>query len=57
MDSEKQTEGFRGEGVAEWDRPVMGSKEVTCCMVHWVLYATNESSNSTSKTRVVLHDD
>ena len=27
MDSEKQTEGFRGEGVVEWDSLVMGSKE------------------------------
>ena len=26
MDTEKQTEGFRG--VGEWDRLVMGSKEV-----------------------------
>ena len=57
MDSEKQTEGFRGEGVGEWDRLVMGSKEGTYCMVHWVLYATNESSNFTSKTRDVLYGD
>ena len=42
MDYEKQTEDFRGEGVGEWDRLVMGSKEGTYCMVHWVLYATNE---------------
>ena len=27
MDSGKQTEGFRGEGVGDWDRPVMGIKE------------------------------
>uniref|UniRef100_A0A452VNY8 Uncharacterized protein n=1 Tax=Ursus maritimus TaxID=29073 RepID=A0A452VNY8_URSMA len=26
-------------------------KEGTYCMVHWVLYATNESWNFTSKTR------
>ena len=43
MDYEKQTEDFRGEGVGEWDRLVMGSKEGTYCMVPWVLYATNES--------------
>ena len=54
MDYEKQTEDFRGEGVGEWDRPVMGSREGTYCMVHWVLYATNESWNFTSKTRDVL---
>ena len=26
MDSEKQTEGFRGEWVGDWDRPVMAIK-------------------------------
>ena len=29
MDSGKQTEGFRGEGVGDWARPVMGIKEGT----------------------------
>ena len=57
MDSEKQTEGFRGEEVGEWDRLVMGSKEGTYCMVHWVLYTTNQSSNCTSETRDVLYGD
>ena len=47
MDSEKQTEGFRWEGVGEWERLVMGSKAVRYCMVHWVVYATNESLNIT----------
>ena len=43
MDSGKQTEGFRGEGgVGDWDRPVIGIKEGTYCMVHWVLYSSNE---------------
>ena len=51
MDSEKQTEGFRGEAL------VMGSNEGTYCMVHWVLDATNESSNFTSETRDVLYGD
>ena len=46
-----------GRGVGKWDRLVMGSKEGTYCMVHWVLYANNESSNFTSKTRDVLHGD
>ena len=55
MASEKQTEGFRGEGVGEWDRLVMGRKEGIYCMVHWVLYATNESWKFTSKTRDVLY--
>ena len=57
MDSEKQIEVFRGEGVREWDRLVMGSKEGTCCMEHWVLYTNNESWNTTSKTNDILYDD
>ena len=36
---------------------VMGSKEGTYCMVHWVLYATNESLNFASETRDVLYGD
>ena len=46
-----------GRGVGEWDRPVMGSKEGTYCMVHWVLYATNESSNLITETGDVLYGD
>ena len=46
-----------GRGVGEWDRLVMGGGEGTYCMVHWVLYATNESLNFTSKTRDVLYGD
>ena len=57
MDSGKQTEGFRGEGVGEWDRPMMGIKEGTFCKVHWVLCASNESWNFTSETRDVLYGD
>ena len=57
MDSGKQTEGFRGEGAGVWDRPVMGIKESTYCMDHWVLYANNESWNITSKTNDVLYGD
>ena len=44
-----------GRGVGEWDRPVMGIKEGTYCMTLWVLYASNESSNFTSKTKDVLY--
>ena len=36
-----------GRGLGEWDRLVMGSKEGTYCMVHWVLYANNESWRGT----------
>ena len=44
-------------GVGEWDRLVMDSKEGMYCMVHWVLYAANESSNFTSENRDVLCGD
>ena len=57
MDSGKQTEGFRGEGVGDWDRPVMGIKEGTYCMVNWVLRANNESWNTTSKTKDILYGE
>ena len=57
MDSGKQTQGFRREGVGEWDRLVMGSLEGTYCVVHWVLYANNESLNFTSETWDVLYGD
>ena len=46
-----------GRGVGEWDGPVMGSKEGTYCMVHRVLYATNEASNFTSESGGVLYGD
>ena len=46
-----------GRGVGDGDRLVMGSKEGTYCMVHWVLYATNESLNFTSENRDVLYVD
>ena len=46
-----------GSGVGEWDRPVMGSNEGTYCMVHWVLYTTNESSSLTSESGDVLYGD
>ena len=41
-----------GRGVGEWDRPVMGSKEGTYCMVHQVLYTTNEASNFEKKKKM-----
>ena len=46
-----------GRGMGEWDRLVMGSNEGTCCMVHQVLYATNESWNFESEIRDVLYGD
>ena len=44
-------------GMGDWDRPVMGIKEGTYFMEHWVLYANNESWNSASKTNDVLYGD
>ena len=46
-----------GRGVREWDRLVMVIKESTYCTMHWVLYASNESWNFTSKTRDVPYGD
>ena len=46
-----------GEGVVDWDRPLMGIKEGTYCMEHWVLYASNEAWNTTSITKNVLYGD
>ena len=46
-----------GSEVGDWDRPVMGIKEGTYYMVHWVLYANSESWNITSKTGDVLYVD
>ena len=46
-----------GRRVGEWDRLVVGIKESTYCMVHWVLYTSNESWNFTSKTWDVLYGD
>ena len=41
-----------GRGVGDWYRLVMGIKEGTYYMEHWVFYANNESWNTTSKTKV-----
>ena len=54
MDSEKQTVGFRREGGGG---VVVGIKEDTDCMEHWVLYVNNESWNTASKTNDVLYSD
>ena len=48
---------YEGRGVGDLDRPVMGSKEGTYCMLHWVLYTTNEASNFTSESGDVLYGD
>ena len=46
-----------GRGVGGWASLVMGIKEGTYCMEHWVLDANNESWNTTSKTNDVLYGD
>ena len=38
-----------GRGVGEWDRLLMGIEEGTYSMVHWMLYASNESWNFNQK--------
>ena len=42
-----------GEVDGGWANWVMGSKE-GICEEHWVLYASDESLNSTSKTNITL---
>ena len=46
-----------GRRVGDWDRQVMGIKEGTYCMEHWVLYGNNASWNTTSKKNDVLYGD
>ena len=57
VNSEKQTEGFRGEGVGGWVSLVMVIKEGTYCMEHWVLCVNNESWNTASKMNDILYGD
>ena len=49
----KKLRASEGRGVGEWDRLEMCGKEGTYCTVHWVLYTTNEAS----ETRDVLYGD
>ena len=53
--NQRGREGFGGWG--EWVSMVMGIKEGTYFMKHWVLYANNKSWNTTSKTNDVLYGD
>ena len=46
-----------GEGVVDWDRPLMGIKEGTYCMEPWVLAANKGSWNTPSKTNDVVYGD
>ena len=44
-----------GRGVGGWSNQMMGIKGGTCGDEHRVLYATNESLNTTSKINDVLY--
>ena len=46
---------LEGRGMGRWGNWGMGIKEGTWCNEHWVLYATDESLNSTSETNKVLY--
>ena len=46
-----------GTGVGDSYRPMKGIKDGMYCMEHWVLYANNESWNTTSKTKDGLYGD
>jgi len=52
---------FKGEDKVNSENlrvsQVTGIKEGTFCMEHWVLYANNESWNTTSKTNDVMYGD
>ena len=48
---------FEGRRMGGWVSLVVGIKEGTDCMEHWVLHANNESWNTTSKTNDVLYGD
>ena len=49
MEGNRRRKG-KMKGWGEWLSMVIGIKEGTDCMEHWVLYANNESWNTTSKT-------
>ena len=49
----EQTEGWWREVDGGWARWVMGIKEDTCAE-HWVLYVSDESLDSTPKTKYCL---
>ena len=57
MDSEKQSEGFEGAegaGVGSWVSLVVGIKEGTYCMEHWVWCKNNEFCYAEKKKKKEL---
>ena len=53
----KKLRASEERGVGEWDRLVMVGKEGMYCVVHWVLYATNDASKFTLESGDVLYGD
>ena len=53
VDSEKQTEGFGGVGVGDWLSLVVGIKEGTYCMEHWVWSINNEYWSTGKKLNLI----
>ena len=53
----RNKQDFRWEEVGSWVGPVMGNKDGTDCMEHWVLCVNNDPWNTTSKTNDVLYGD
>ena len=61
MDSEKQPEGFEGAGLGGWENQVVGIREGTDCMEHWVwcknnecCYAENKKISKKTKRKLAL---
>ena len=48
---------LEGRWMAGWVSLVVGIKEGTYCMEHWVLYINNESWTTASKTNDVFYGD
>lgn len=57
MNFRKHTEVLEGRGVGRWVSPVVGIKEGTDYMEHWVLYANSGLWNTISITNDVLYGD
>ena len=55
VDSEKQTEGFGGEGCRGWVSLFVGIMEGMYCMEHWMWYINNEFWN-TEKNKILKNN-
>ena len=45
---------MEGGGWGGWARWLLSTKEDTCCVEHWLLYANDEPLNSTPETNIAL---